>query len=58
VREGKLGVWLDDVTEIYVTSAKDVLDVMHNGGINRSIASTQMNAGEIAFFLLFVFFLF
>jgi len=42
VREEKTkGIWIEDATEIYVTSERDVIDVMKSGSSNRAIAATS-----------------
>jgi len=43
IREGNRGVWIQDVSEIYVSSAEEVFDILNKGQENRSIASTRMN---------------
>eukprot|EP00823_Brevimastigomonas_motovehiculus_P000578 TRINITY_DN1071_c2_g1_i1.p1 TRINITY_DN1071_c2_g1~~TRINITY_DN1071_c2_g1_i1.p1 ORF type:complete len:1112 (+),score=448.60 TRINITY_DN1071_c2_g1_i1:113-3448(+) len=43
LREGNNGVWIEDVTELYVGSIGEVIDVMAQGQDNRAIASTRMN---------------
>mmetsp|Transcript_10078 Transcript_10078/g.15095 ORF Transcript_10078/g.15095 Transcript_10078/m.15095 type:complete len:825 (+) Transcript_10078:64-2538(+) len=45
IRENReKGIWIQGVTETYVTSNQEVLDIMETGGRNRAIASTNMNA--------------
>lgn len=45
IREGgyKNGIWIEGVTEQYVGSYEDILDVIDVGNSNRSVASTKMN---------------
>jgi len=44
VREEKTkGIWVEGATEVYVSSEKDVLDVIRIGSNNRAIAETKMN---------------
>lgn len=38
------GIYIDGITDIYVGSFMDVLAIMKKGEMNRSIASTRMNA--------------
>jgi kinesin family member 5 len=38
------GVYIHDVTEFYIEREAQVLDVMKQGNINRSVAATLMNA--------------
>eukprot|EP01113_Clastostelium_recurvatum_P032464 TRINITY_DN4179_c0_g1_i4.p1 TRINITY_DN4179_c0_g1~~TRINITY_DN4179_c0_g1_i4.p1 ORF type:complete len:1189 (-),score=408.18 TRINITY_DN4179_c0_g1_i4:28-3594(-) len=45
VREEKgKGIWVDGATEVYITSEKDVHEVIRTGMSNRAIAATRMNA--------------
>lgn len=44
IREGAKGVWIEDVTESYVGTNEQVLDIMNQGQSARSIAATNMNA--------------
>lgn len=37
-------LWIEDVTETYVSSFEDAMRVMRKGEINRTVASTAMNA--------------
>lgn len=47
VREDKVkGVYIADVTEEYVTSVEELLDIMHFGAGNRATAATGMNEGS------------
>eukprot|EP00466_Bigelowiella_natans_P009943 jgi/Bigna1/81829/fgenesh1_pg.84_\ len=38
------GIYIQGVTETYVTSNQEVLDIMEQGGNNRKVSSTDMNA--------------
>lgn len=42
IREAKMGVWIEDVTEVYVASYKEVQEVMSSGASNRTTAETQV----------------
>jgi kinesin family protein 5 len=44
VRESPTGVWIEDVTQTYVTSTEDVYRVMTIGGDHRAKSATLMNA--------------
>ena len=44
IRESPTGVWIEDVTEHYVSTYEQVLEIMNSGQENRAMASTQMNA--------------
>eukprot|EP00808_Paulinella_micropora_P029679 g75619.t1 len=43
IRELNGDIWLEDVTEVYVGSHEEVLEIMSRGQTNRAIASTCMN---------------
>ncbi len=44
IREDKTkGIWLDGVSEVYVTEEREVLEIMRQGTTNRAIAPTKMN---------------
>jgi kinesin family member 5 len=44
VREEKnKGIWVEGMTEVYVSSEDEVLDVIRAGSQNRAIAETKMN---------------
>lgn len=40
----KKGIFIADVTETYVTEAKEIFDLMRIGNDNRSVGCTDMNA--------------
>lgn len=42
--EKSKGVYMGDLTEQYISSEREVYDIMKQGNANRSIASTLMNA--------------
>ncbi len=44
LRESPTGVWIEDVTETYVTDKDHVYAVMDMGNGNRAISSTKMNS--------------
>src|SRR5690606_20043774 len=44
IRESPTGVWIEDVSEVYVTSTTQVYDVMTEGSENRAKSFTNMNA--------------
>lgn len=45
IRESRYkGIWIDDVTEVYVSSFNDAIKIIRKGELNRSVASTAMNA--------------
>lgn len=44
IRESGVGIWIEDVTEVYVASIEEVLGIMEQGMTNRAVAATQMNA--------------
>ena len=47
VREDKvMGVFIEDLTEHYVISEEEVIDLMKIGNENRSVAFTKMNANS------------
>eukprot|EP01031_Cornospumella_fuschlensis_P022952 gene22952-27931_t len=47
IREDKIkGVYIAGVTEVYVASAEELLQVMHMGAANRATAATGMNEGS------------
>ena len=37
------GIYVSEATEVYVTSAEEMFEVMRAGSKNRSIAATRMN---------------
>lgn len=37
------GIYVSDASEVYVTSAEEMFEVMRQGSKNRSIAATRMN---------------
>lgn len=43
IREGARGVWIQDVTERYVSSIDEILEIMRIGSEERATASTNMN---------------
>ena len=44
VKEDKTkGIYVQDITEVYVSGAHEMFDVMNAGSKNRSIAATRMN---------------
>ena len=47
VREDKArGIYLEDVTESYVSDESEVYDIMKLGASNRAISATNMNEGS------------
>lgn len=45
VKEDKTrGLYIQDATEVYVSSTDEMMDVMNAGSANRSVAATRMNA--------------
>ena len=45
IRESRFrGIWIDDVTETYVNSFDEAFKVIRKGELNRTVASTAMNA--------------
>lgn len=38
------GIYVADATEVYVSNPEEMFDVMRAGQVNRSVASTRMNA--------------
>lgn len=44
IRDSKQGVWIQDVTEVYVGNFDHVLEQMERGQNNRATSSTNMNA--------------
>jgi kinesin family protein 5 len=55
VREDKgRGVYIEDVTESYVSEEKDVYDLMRLGNSNRAISATNMNEGSSRSHLIFM----
>ena len=47
VREDKTkGIWVEDLTEIYVASKEEMSDVFQCGSNNRTVAATEMNKGS------------
>jgi kinesin family protein 5 len=43
LREGPFGVFIEDVTQPYVNSDEEILDLVAAGNANRAMASTRMN---------------
>eukprot|EP00808_Paulinella_micropora_P008317 g60437.t1 len=43
IREGSMGVYVEDMTAHYIASFEEVLEVMAHGNENRAMASTNMN---------------
>lgn len=41
--EKSKGIWVEGMTEVYVSSEDEVLDVIRAGSQNRAIAATKMN---------------
>jgi len=39
----KAGIYIEDVTETYVTEVKEVMNIMRIGNDNRAIGATDMN---------------
>jgi len=39
----KLGIYIEEVTETYVTDVKEVMNIMRLGNDNRAIGATDMN---------------
>ena len=37
------GIYVNDCTEVYVTSPEEMFDIMRAGSKNRSVAATRMN---------------
>jgi len=55
IREDKKkGIWVEDATEIYVTSSKEMDEVFSCGSNNRTVSATEMNAGSSRSHSLFV----
>ncbi|KAL4429074.1 hypothetical protein ABPG74_022160 [Tetrahymena malaccensis] len=55
VREDRThGVYIQDVTEKYVTSEKEVFSIIDQGNQNRSVAYTNMNEGSSRSHMLFI----
>ncbi len=47
MREDKQkGIYIAGVTEEYVTSEDELLQIMSNGALNRAVAATGMNEGS------------
>ena len=47
IREDKVnGIYISGVTEKYVGSEEELLDIMSAGAINRAVAATGMNEGS------------
>jgi hypothetical protein len=44
VKEGRLGIYVADATEVYVSNCEEMFEVMRSGQANRSVAATRMNA--------------
>ena len=44
IKEEKMrGIYVQDATEVYVSSPQEMFQVMQAGSINRSVAATKMN---------------
>ena len=55
IREDKSkGIWVEDCTEIYVNSDKEMAEVFHCGTNNRTVSATEMNKGSSRSHSLFV----
>ena len=55
IREDKQrGIYIDDVTESYITCEEDVFDIMEIGNKNRAVTSTKMNEGSSRSHLVFL----
>jgi len=55
IREDKgRGVYIEDVTESYVSEEKDVYDIMRLGSSNRQVSATNMNEGSSRSHLIFM----
>lgn len=48
------GIYIEDVTESYVTEEKDIFDLMRLGSSNRAISATNMNEGSSRSHLIFM----
>ena len=48
------GVYIEDVTESYVTEEKDIYNLMRLGNSNRAISATNMNEGSSRSHLIFM----
>jgi len=44
IKDGKAGIYIEGVTEMYVRDSQEVMDLMTVGAGNRTVSSTQMNA--------------
>lgn len=45
IRESRYrGVWIEDITEVYVSSFEEAIKVIRKGELNRTVAATAMNA--------------
>ncbi len=45
IRESRYkGLWIENITEVYVSSFEEAIKVMRKGEVNRTVASTAMNA--------------
>ena len=44
IRESANGVWIEDVTQVYVRNCDDVYEVLSDGAKNRAVSATKMNA--------------
>lgn len=45
VKDDKVkGLYVQDATEVYVSSTDEMMEVMNRGSLNRSVAATRMNA--------------
>ena len=55
IREDKKkGIWVEDATEIYVSSSKEMDEIFSCGANNRTVSATEMNAGSSRSHSLFV----
>ena len=55
IREDKKkGIWVEDATEIYVSSSKEMEEIFSCGANNRTVSCTEMNAGSSRSHSLFV----
>lgn len=44
IRDGKHGIYIEGITEMYVRDAQEVIDIMTLGSGNRTVSGTNMNA--------------
>ena len=59
IREDKVkGIWVEDCTEIYVSSQEEMFAVFKEGSNNRTVSATNMNKGSSRSHSLFVVTLF